>query len=957
MSLLFADLGPTKKQSRLRELPLVVETGWRPPQYYPNLDRAVAVSIDVETKELDFDHGPGWARGPRGHIIGFSVGAVTADGERGRWYFPLRHEVEPEYNVNAEHSFAWLKEICQTNIPKVGANLLYDIGWLSEYGVVVNGPLYDCQFAEALLSEDGEVNLDWLGVKYLNEGKASNILYEWLAAAYGGAANGKQRANLYRAPPRLVGPYGEADADLPLRVMERQMPILIENGLFDLFRMECDLIPLLIQMRRDGQYIDVAGAEKLYGEVADELKVLQKTLDDGAGFSVNVGSGPDLEKLFTQIGLQFPRGKKREDKEGNELLGRGSFKKEFLEAVDHDAVRLILEIRQRKIIKDTFLDSYILKRNNNGFINCNFHPLRGDNEGTRSGRFSCVKGDTPILTEDGLKPIAGIVPGDRVWTHVQRWRPVIGCWIKGREPMLNITFSNGHILTCTIAHKLLTSDNEWVTVGAIANEYFKEMGFQSVEHFIRTGSLQAQGFPNDRSNSGGVEHNLSQYSGSTQVQHAGSGAKGFSCNTLLGIEIGRFEPDEKQDGRCAPQLDRSDFGRLRLFNDHSQRQTNVRAPRRDGGSLGLRQSSGCIRGSSYRRQPAEQSIGQLSAGNATRAPNYSFPTNKGQSFVTIAKIDFGGDCEVYDITVADDASYYACGVYSHNSDDPNLQNIPVRSQLGKKVRKLFLPDPGHVGSWKGDYSQVEYRALAHFAVGTGADRLRAEYIADPTTDYHNATYYRVCPFMGWDAANEEAKSERRKPIKTINFGLVFGMGETKLARALKLAPTDAKTLFNGYHSANPYVRETMAAAAQEAEQHGFIRTVLGRKSYFEMWEPTRKRGEERKLAMDLEHALQFYGQDIQRAHLHKAINRKLQGSAGDIIKFAMLKNWKDGVYAEIGVPRLQVHDELLHSVRERSARQEETYRYMIWNMENALRLRVPLKFDSGYGVNWGSIKA
>lgn len=679
MSLLFADLGPTKKQSRLRELPPVIETGWQPPQYYPNLDRAVAVSVDVETKELDFDHGPGWARGPRGHIIGFSVGAVTADGERGRWYFPLRHEVEPEYNVNAEHSFAWLKEICRTNIPKVGANLLYDIGWLSEYGVVVNGPLYDCQFAEALLSEDGEVNLDWLGVKYLNEGKTSNILYEWLAAAYGGAANGKQRANLYRAPPRLVGPYGEADADLPLRVMERQMPILIENGLFDLFRMECDLIPLLIQMRRDGQYIDVAGAEKLYGEVADELKVLQKALDDGAGFSVNVGSGPDLEKLFTQIGLQFPRGKKREDKEGNELLGRGSFKKEFLEAVDHDAVRLILEIRQRKIIKDTFLDSYILKRNNNGFINCNFHPLRGDNEGTRSGRFS--------------------------------------------------------------------------------------------------------------------------------------------------------------------------------------------------------------------------------------------------------------------------------------SDDPNLQNIPVRSELGKKVRKLFLPDPGHAGSWKGDYSQVEYRSLAHFAVGVGAERLREEYNLDPTTDYHDATYYRVCPFMHWDAADEEAKKERRKPIKNINFGLLYGMGEGKLSRQLKLAPDQAKALFNGYHSANPYVRETMAAAAQEAEQHGFIRTVLGRKSYFEMWEPTRKRGEERKPAMDLERALQFYGQDIQRAHLHKAINRKLQGSAGDIIKFAMLKNWKDGVYAEIGVPRLQVHDELLHSVRERSARQEETYRYMIWNMENALRLRVPLKFDSGYGVNWGSIKA
>jgi DNA polymerase I-like protein with 3'-5' exonuclease and polymerase domains len=679
MSLLFADLGPTKKQSRLRELPPILDNGWRPPQSYPNLDSAVAVAVDVETRETDFEHGPGWARGPRGHIIGFSVGAVTATGARGRWYFPLRHEVEPEYNVNAEQSFAWLKSICQTNVPKVGANLLYDIGWLSEYDVAVNGPLYDCQFAEALLSEDGEVNLDWLGTKYLGEGKASNGLYDWLAAAYGGAANGKQRANLYRAPPRLVGPYGEADADLPLRVMERQLPLLAQQGLMDVFRVECDTIPLWIAMRRAGQYVDVPAAERLYGEIAADVKILQADLDRNSGWSVNVNSSKDLEKLFTQCGIKFPRGKDKVDAQGEASPGNGSFKKEYLQSLDHPAVTSVLTIREQEKVKDTFIDAYILKRNNNGFINCNFHPLRGDAEGTRSGRVA--------------------------------------------------------------------------------------------------------------------------------------------------------------------------------------------------------------------------------------------------------------------------------------SNSPNLQNVPVRSALGKKMRNLFLPDPGHAGSWKGDYSQVEYRSLAHFAVGVGADRLREEYNLDPTTDYHDATYYRVCPFMHWDAADEEAKKERRKPIKNINFGLLYGMGEGKLSRQLKLAPDQAKSLFNGYHSANPYVRETMAAAAQEAEQHGFIRTVLGRKSYFEMWEPTRKRGEDRKPALGLEHALQFYGQDIQRAHLHKAINRKLQGSAGDIIKYAMLKNWKDGVYAEIGVPRLQVHDELLHSVRERSARQEETYRYMIWNMENALRLRVPLKFDSGYGVNWGSIKA
>jgi DNA polymerase-1 len=691
---LFTDLGPLKKNTRLKELPTTPETGWRPPVSFPNLSNAVAISIDVETKETDWDHGPGWARG-YSNLVGFSVGARDSLGNRGAWYFPIRHEVEPEYNLDPEQCIRWLKFQLEHATNIVGANLLYDLGNLTDYGIYPSGNLYDVQFGEALLSEDGDVNLEHLAVKYLGEHKESTLLYEWLARAYGGKPNGDQRGNIYRASPRLVGPYGEADADLPMRVMDKLAPALqqttIGNNwqpkcrLWDVFRMECDLIPLLIEMRRAGQFVNIPQAEKLYAEITEETNGLEKQLNDGAGFLVNVDSGKDLEKLFNVYGIDFPRTEIKINAQGKETGGNGSFKKEFLKSLDHPAIKLVLDIRERRKITGTFLKSYLLERNRNGFIHCSFHPLRADDGGTRSGRFA--------------------------------------------------------------------------------------------------------------------------------------------------------------------------------------------------------------------------------------------------------------------------------------SSDPNLQNIPVRSDLGKKLRTAFTHDPGHARSFKGDYSQIEYRSLAHFAVGTGADRLREEYNTNPKTDYHNNTHDRLCPFMGWDPLDDTLRDAYRKPIKNINFGLLYGMGKGKLSRSLMqyfaqgVSRDKIDALFNGYHSGNPYVQETMNAAAQEAADNGFVETILGRRSYFDMWEPVRERGDNnRQMPLPLELALERYGQNIQRAHLHKAINRKLQGSAADVIKFAMLKNWKDGVYKVIGVPRLQVHDELVHSVMDESREQMEAYNYMVWNMENAIRMRVPIVFDYGFGSNWGDCK-
>lgn len=374
-----------KASERIRVRPAVPETGWRPPASFPNLSSAVVLSFDTETWDPELEQsGPGWARG-RGHIVGFSIGAKDAAGNVGQWYFPIRHADTPEDNVDPDQALAWLKEQLETpHIPKVGANLLYDVGWLAQEGINVQGPLFDVQHAEALLDERARVGLDILAGKYLNAHKEGSLLYQWCADYYGGAANDRQRKNIWRAPPSLVGPYGEADAALPLAIMEAQWPLLAKEGLLDLFHMECELIPLLVAMRFAGVPVDIPRAEQMYDTLGGEVTVLEKQLADTAGMRINVNSSDDLAKAFDRHGIPYAR----------TARGQPSFTAGFLNKVEHPLARMIVDIRQREKLRSVFLKSYILDNHVNGIVHGSFNQLRGEGGGTRSGRFSS---DSPNL--------------------------------------------------------------------------------------------------------------------------------------------------------------------------------------------------------------------------------------------------------------------------------------------------------------------------------------------------------------------------------------------------------------------------------------------------------------------------------------------------------------------------------------------------------------------------------
>jgi len=403
------DIKQEGRSAVIRNMPEIPDTGWIKPSYLPDLSSAPIIAVDCETYDPDLlTFGPGWARN-KGHLVGVSIGVPGGH----RWYFPLRHEVEPADNWPIEPVLRWLQEtLGNPKQFKVGANLTYDVGWLRQEGVIVRGSLLDVQFAEALLNEISEVALETMAQKYLGEGKDSSLLYRWCSDFYGGPVSGRQRANIYRTPPRLTGPYAESDADLPLRLIEKLWPLLAKENLLGLFQMECDLIYLTIEMRFSGVQIDLGKAEQLRELLLQKENEEKLVLRGLTGFEVNVNASDSLAKAFDTIGLAY----------GKTAKGNASFTKAFLAGIKHPVADSINKIRKLAKLRGTFVESYILESHVNGMVYGQFHQLRSDEGGTRSGRFSS---STPNLQnlpsrDDELAPmVRGLFIPD--YGHFQ-WR-------------------------------------------------------------------------------------------------------------------------------------------------------------------------------------------------------------------------------------------------------------------------------------------------------------------------------------------------------------------------------------------------------------------------------------------------------------------------------------------------------------------------------------------------------
>jgi DNA polymerase I-like protein with 3'-5' exonuclease and polymerase domains len=267
------------------------------------------------------------------------------------------------------------------------------------------------------------------------------------------------------------------------------------------------------------------------------------------------------------------------------------------------------------------------------------------------------------------------------------------------------------------------------------------------------------------------------------------------------------------------------------------------------------------------------------------------------------------------------------GRFSYNN--PNLQQIPARNkELGPRIRSLFIPEEGCTWGCF-DYSQQEPRLVTHYASLDGL------YGVDEVLDAYNegeADFHQIVAEMA---------NIPRSQAKTINLGLFYGMGKNKLQAELGISKEDANDLFRLYHDKVPFVKMLMESVMRRAQDKGRVRTLLGRRCRFNLWEPNQFGIHK---ALNHEDALAEHGPGIKRAYTYKALNKLIQGSAADMTKKAMVDLHKEGI-----IPHIQVHDELDISVSDNADKIKEI-------MESAVELEVPNKVDYESGPNWGTIK-
>ena len=255
-----------------------------------------------------------------------------------------------------------------------------------------------------------------------------------------------------------------------------------------------------------------------------------------------------------------------------------------------------------------------------------------------------------------------------------------------------------------------------------------------------------------------------------------------------------------------------------------------------------------------------------------------------------------------------------------SSSDPNLQNIPIRGEDGKEIRKAFIPEPGCL-FFSADYSQIELRVMAHLSQDAEMIKVFSE-----GKDLHAATAANI-----YKKPIEEVTRDERTKSKRANFGIIYGITVFGLAERLDIPRDEAKMLIDGYFDTFPQVHDYMEKSKEVAREKGYVTTLFGRRRYLP--------------------DINSHNATVRGFAERNAINAPIQGTAADIIKVAMIRIYNrfkaEGIRSKM---ILQVHDELNFSVY--PDEKEKVEGIVLQEMQNALNLSVPLIADSGFGKNW-----
>ena len=342
-------------------------TEWSAPENYPDLKGHKYIAIDLETKDPNLKtRGSGAIQG-MGEIVGF---AIAVDGWSG--YYPIAHEGGG--NMDRQKVLKWIKEVLETPATKIFHNAMYDVCWLKAYGFKINGMIVDTMVMASLIDENRfSFTLNSISFEFLREVKDEKALKE-AAQSFGLDA----KAEMYKLPAMYVGNYAEKDAELTLELFKTLSREIKKQNLENIYQLETELFPCLIEMKFKGVRVDVEKAHKLKQQLNTEEKQLLLEVKKHTGEEVEIWAARSIAKVFDKLALSY------------ELTSKSklpSFTKNFLSEHPHPTIKLIAKAREINKAHTTFIDT-ILKHQYKGRIHADINPIRSDQGGTVTGRFS-----------------------------------------------------------------------------------------------------------------------------------------------------------------------------------------------------------------------------------------------------------------------------------------------------------------------------------------------------------------------------------------------------------------------------------------------------------------------------------------------------------------------------------------------------------------------------------------
>ena len=346
---------------------LMPTTEWVTPTEFPDLRKADEIAIDLETRD------PGLKKQGSGAIIGNGevIGiAVAVNGYKN--YFPIAHGEGP--NMDRDKVLRWFKDVCESPATKIFHNAMYDVCWIKNLGIKINGLIIDTMIAASIIDENRfQYSLNSLCWVYLKKGKNESLLTK--AAKERGL---DPKAEMWKLPASEVGGYAEEDAALTLELWNYLKKIIIEDDLQNIFNLETDLFPCLVDMRHLGVRVDIEKASQLKTVMAVKEQNLLQQIKIETGVDIQLMAARSIAKVFEKLKLPYSRTEKTDSP---------SFTKNFISNHDHPVVRMIAEARKINKVSTTFIDT-ILSHEHNGRIHADINQIRSDDGGTVTGRFS-----------------------------------------------------------------------------------------------------------------------------------------------------------------------------------------------------------------------------------------------------------------------------------------------------------------------------------------------------------------------------------------------------------------------------------------------------------------------------------------------------------------------------------------------------------------------------------------